>query len=95
MLVTQIVWELLRLSLCCLHVNYIHCYFKQIINKVSTEYAISQLPEFHQNFTGLSEDQAELDFVQEAQKLPEYGIHFYKVQAVSITYNTVLLKDSS
>lgn len=42
-----------------------------------------QLPEFHKNFAGLTEVQAELEFVQEAQKLPEYGIHFYKVQYVS------------
>lgn len=50
---------------------------------MSAEYAVSQLPEFHQHFAGLNEKQAELDFVEEAQKLPEYGIHFYKVQAVS------------
>ncbi|XP_020904478.1 tyrosine-protein phosphatase non-receptor type 13 [Exaiptasia diaphana] len=58
--------------------HYLH---PRIINKVSSEYAVSQLPEFHQNFVGLSEHQAELDFVKEAQQLPEYGIHFYKVQA--------------
>jgi tyrosine-protein phosphatase non-receptor type 13 protein len=43
----------------------------------------NQLPEFHKSFAGLTDEQAELEFIQEAQKLPEYGIHFYKVQFVS------------
>ena len=31
---------------------------------------------------GLSEEHAELEFLKEAQKLPEYGVHFYKVSTV-------------
>ena len=40
------------------------------------------LPEIHANFMGLSEEHAELEFLKEAQKLPEYGVHFYKVSTV-------------
>ena len=44
---------------------------------------MEQLPQFHQGFSGLSEVQAEVQFIKEAQKLPEYGLHFYKVYTVS------------
>ncbi|XP_031567263.1 tyrosine-protein phosphatase non-receptor type 13-like isoform X2 [Actinia tenebrosa] len=57
-----------------------HYLNERIIKKLSVENTTLQLPEFHKNFAGLSEEQAELEFIQEAQKLPEYGIHFYKVQ---------------
>ena len=34
----------------------------------------------HKTFHGLSDEEAELEFIKEAQKLQEYGLHFYKVQ---------------
>lgn len=52
----------------------------QIIDKISIDHASQQLPQFHQTFLGLTNEQAELEFIKEAQKLQEYGIHFYKVQ---------------
>lgn len=55
-------------------------YFVQIIDKVSVDHAVEELPRFHKTFHGLSDEQAELEFIKEAQKLQEYGIHFYKVQ---------------
>ena len=51
-----------------------------MIDKVSVDHATQQLPHFHKTFHGLTDDQAELEFVKEGQKLQEYGIHFYKVQ---------------
>lgn len=57
--------------------------FTQTIKKLSVENTTIQLPKFHKNFAGLTDKQAEQEFIQEAQKLPEYGIHFYQVQYVS------------
>lgn len=47
---------------------------------MSVDHATQELPRFHKTFHGLSEEDAELEFIKEAQKLQEYGIHFYKVQ---------------
>ncbi|XP_078359591.1 tyrosine-protein phosphatase non-receptor type 13-like [Oculina patagonica] len=52
----------------------------RIIDKVSVDHATQELPRFHKTFHGLSDEDAELEFIKEAQKLQEYGIHFYKVQ---------------
>ena len=41
---------------------------------------MQELPRVHKTFHGLSDEEAELEFIKEAQKLQEYGIHFYKVQ---------------
>ena len=59
------------------------CDFCQVLDKVTPQFAAQQLPQFHQGFSGLSEGQAELQFLKEAQKLQEYGLHFYKVHTVS------------
>lgn len=40
---------------------------------------MQELPRVHKTFHGLSDEDAELEFIKEAQKLQEYGIHFYKV----------------
>ena len=55
-------------------------YFFQIIDKVSFDRALQELSHVHKTFHGLSDEDAELEFIKEAQKLQEYGIHFYKVQ---------------
>lgn len=41
---------------------------------------MQELAHVHKTFHGLSDEEAELEFIKEAQKLQEYGIHFYKVQ---------------
>ena len=56
------------------------CILLQIVDKVSVDHALKQLPHFHKDFHGLTHEQAELEFIKEAQKLQEYGVHFYKVQ---------------
>ncbi|RDD47414.1 FERM and PDZ domain-containing protein 2 [Trichoplax sp. H2] len=38
-----------------------------------------QLSSMHSAHAGLSESQAEVEFLKEAQKLPYYGIHFYRL----------------
>ena len=50
------------------------------MDKVSVDHALQQLPQFHLSVHGMTDEQAELEFIKEAQKLQEYGIHFYKVQ---------------
>ena len=50
------------------------------MDKVSVDHASQQLPHFHKTFHGMSDEHAELEFIKEAQKLQEYGVHFYKVQ---------------
>ena len=50
------------------------------MGKVSVDHASQQLPHFHKTFHGMADEHAELDFIKEAQKLQEYGVHFYKVQ---------------
>lgn len=52
----------------------------QIIDKVSVDQVLQQLPQFHETFHGMTDEEAELEFIKEAQKLQEYGVHFYKVQ---------------
>ncbi|XP_068744131.1 tyrosine-protein phosphatase non-receptor type 13-like isoform X2 [Montipora capricornis] len=52
----------------------------RIMDKVSVDHALQQLPQFHLTVHGMTDEQAELEFIKEAQKLQEYGIHFYKVQ---------------
>lgn len=51
-----------------------------MIEKISLDHATQELPRFHKSCHGLSEEEAELEFIKEAQKLQEYGVHFYKVQ---------------
>ena len=41
---------------------------------------MQELLRIHKTFRGLSDEEAELEFIKEAQKLQEYGIYFYKVQ---------------
>ncbi|XP_074610552.1 tyrosine-protein phosphatase non-receptor type 13-like [Acropora palmata] len=53
---------------------------KRIIDKVSVDQVLQQLPQFHETFHGMTDEEAELEFIKEAQKLQEYGVHFYKVQ---------------
>lgn len=51
-----------------------------MIEKITLDHAAQELPRFHKTFRGLSDEEAELEFIREAQKLQEYGIHFYQVQ---------------
>ena len=62
------------------HCMVIFLNFIQIIDKFSVDHAMQELPRVHKTFRGLSDEEAELEFIKEAQKLQEYGIHFYKVQ---------------
>ncbi|XP_047142162.1 tyrosine-protein phosphatase non-receptor type 13 isoform X1 [Hydra vulgaris] len=49
------------------------------IAKLVIPYIKNTLPAMHQSLRGLSEDQAEIEFLKEAQKLSEYGILFHRV----------------
>ncbi|XP_065063880.1 tyrosine-protein phosphatase non-receptor type 13-like isoform X2 [Rhopilema esculentum] len=49
------------------------------IAKLTVPYIKSALPAMHQSHRGLTEAQASIEFLKEAQKLSEYGILFYRV----------------
>jgi C-terminal processing protease CtpA/Prc len=52
---------------------------ESILSQISESSAKEQLPKMHQELIGMSKQEAEIEFVREAQKLPDYGIFFYGV----------------
>ena len=62
----------------------------QILSQVSESFAKESLPKMHKELSGMSKQQAEIEFVREAQKLPDYGILFYGVSRVSYIMFTML-----
>lgn len=51
--------------------------------KLSEEHVSQKLRALHKVQCGLSQEEAEVKFVKESQKLSEYGMHMYKAQWVS------------
>lgn len=49
------------------------------IAKLTIPYIKNALPAMHQSHRGLTEGQAEIEFLKEAQKLSEYGVLFHRV----------------
>ncbi|XP_028396908.1 tyrosine-protein phosphatase non-receptor type 13-like [Dendronephthya gigantea] len=52
----------------------------RILVKLSEEHVSQKLRALHKVQCGLSQDEAEVKFIKESQKLPEYGMHLYKTQ---------------
>ncbi|XP_078356370.1 tyrosine-protein phosphatase non-receptor type 13-like isoform X3 [Oculina patagonica] len=52
---------------------------QRAIAKLTASYIKKHLPSMHKTHTGLSDAQAEIEYLKEAQKLQEYGIIFNKV----------------
>ncbi|XP_028402395.1 tyrosine-protein phosphatase non-receptor type 13-like [Dendronephthya gigantea] len=52
---------------------------QRAIMKLTPEQIRHQLPKMHHSHRGLSDAQAEIEFLKEAQKLQEYGVLFHKV----------------
>lgn len=52
---------------------------QRAIAKLTASYIKKHLPAMHKTHTGLSDAQAEIEYLKEAQKLQEYGIIFNKV----------------
>ena len=65
----------------------VYYFLIKVIDRVSVDQACQELPRAHKMFAGLTYEQAELKFIQEAQNLQEYGVHFYKVYTVSCLSN--------
>ncbi|XP_070545261.1 tyrosine-protein phosphatase non-receptor type 13-like isoform X2 [Ptychodera flava] len=55
---------------------------RKMIEKVGVPHIREQLPTMHYNNHGMTDIQSELEFIMEARKLAEYGIHFHKVMQV-------------
>ncbi|XP_077999364.1 tyrosine-protein phosphatase non-receptor type 13-like isoform X2 [Glandiceps talaboti] len=55
---------------------------RKMIEKAGVIHIRQQLPSMHFNNNGMTDIQAELEFIMEARKLAEYGIHFHKVMQV-------------
>ena len=49
------------------------------MDKVGKKIIEDLLPNMHSELRSLSREEAELEFLKEAQKLPEYGMVFYRV----------------
>lgn len=59
----------------------LHCLLLivQVISKLSEQVILSVLPGMHAELEGLNKEAAELNYLKEAQTLPEYGMVFYNV----------------
>ena len=55
-----------------------------ILKRLGRSYVRDHLPDYHNKVSGYSDVEAEFRYMKEMMKLPEYGIHFYKVCRVSI-----------
>lgn len=49
------------------------------MDKVGKRVIEDLLPNMHAELKGVAREEAELEFLKEAQKLPEYGMVFYRV----------------
>ncbi|KAL5018640.1 hypothetical protein ScPMuIL_004362 [Solemya velum] len=56
-----------------------HYFSHRVIQRVGTAYVRDNGAEMHAAARDITEAQAEMDFIREVQKLPEYGVHFYKL----------------
>ncbi|XP_038130998.1 tyrosine-protein phosphatase non-receptor type 13 isoform X2 [Cyprinodon tularosa] len=50
-----------------------------VLDKVGQTTLREQLPKLHSNYYGVSESEAEFEFLKVSQKLTEYGVHFHRV----------------
>ena len=61
-------------------------FFSKILVKLSEDHVSQKLRALHKVQCGLSQEEAEVKFIKESQKLSEYGMHLYKSQWVSNVY---------
>uniref|UniRef100_A0A1A7WAN9 Protein tyrosine phosphatase, non-receptor type 13 n=3 Tax=Iconisemion striatum TaxID=60296 RepID=A0A1A7WAN9_9TELE len=50
-----------------------------VLDKVDQTTLREELPKLHSNFYGVSDSEAEFEFLKVSQKLTEYGVHFHRV----------------
>ena len=62
-----------------------HYLSPRILRRLGRQFARDSMPARHHRHVGLMDREAELRYVKEMLILPEYGLHFYKVYAVSVT----------
>lgn len=57
-----------------------HYFPHQVVKRLGSVYIRDHATEEHCKLAGLTDRQAEIEFIKKATKLHEYGIHFYKLQ---------------
>ncbi|TRY98648.1 hypothetical protein DNTS_005895 [Danionella cerebrum] len=50
-----------------------------VLDKIDQSTIKEELPKLHRSYYNASEQEAELEFLKECQRLPEYGVHFHRV----------------
>eukprot|EP00079_Xenopus_tropicalis_P020214 XP_012810882.1 PREDICTED: tyrosine-protein phosphatase non-receptor type 13 isoform X3 [Xenopus tropicalis] len=63
----------------------------RVTEKLELSYLKEELPRLHSTYAGASEKEAELEFLRVCQKLPEYGVHFHRVQPEKKSQTGILL----
>ena len=63
--------------------------YVKILVKLSEDHVSQKLRALHKVQCGLSQEEAEVKFIKESQKLSEYGMHLYKSQWVSTIVSNV------
>ncbi|XP_076073752.1 tyrosine-protein phosphatase non-receptor type 13-like isoform X3 [Mytilus galloprovincialis] len=56
-----------------------HYYSGRVIKRVGVGYIRDNTADSHCKYTGLSQTQAEVEFIKMSQQLPEFGVHFHKL----------------
>lgn len=57
-----------------------HYFPHRVVKRLGSGYIRDHATEEHRKLAGLTDRQAEIEFIKKATKLQEYGIHFYKLQ---------------
>ncbi|XP_018108660.1 tyrosine-protein phosphatase non-receptor type 13 isoform X2 [Xenopus laevis] len=63
----------------------------RVTEKLELTYLKEELPRLHSTYAGASVKEAELEFLRVCQKLPEYGVHFHRVQPEKKSQTGILL----
>ncbi|KAG8454361.1 hypothetical protein GDO86_000837 [Hymenochirus boettgeri] len=68
-----------------------HYLSARVRDKLELSYLKEELPRLHSTYRGASEKEAELEFLKVCQRLPEYGVHFHRVQPEKKSQTGILL----
>ncbi|KAM4807873.1 tyrosine-protein phosphatase non-receptor type 13 [Rhinophrynus dorsalis] len=63
----------------------------RVIEKLDLSYLKEELPRLHSTYTGALEKETEMEFLKVCQRLPEYGVHFHRVQPEKKSQTGILL----
>ncbi|XP_064005648.1 tyrosine-protein phosphatase non-receptor type 13 isoform X2 [Pogoniulus pusillus] len=63
----------------------------RLLKKLDPSYLREELPKLHSNYVGVSEKEAELEFLKLCQRLTEYGVHLHHVLPEKKSQTGILL----